>query len=141
MKNGGVFDMNALMFAAANKMMTVLNNPMLGADEDNPLTPDYNEATGEWVGQWAWIDTVTDAIKSVLLPLLILLATAGIIYVIILGVNLARAESADKQKEAKQRMVNFIVAIVVTIALVLLMYLVCEYLPDWIEPRKVTTTS
>ena len=119
--------MNTLMFAAANKMMKVLSNPMLGE----------GESTGggnipQFDGKWAWVNEVTKAIQSVLLPLLILIATAGIIYVIILGVNLARAESADKQKEAKQRMVNFIVAIVVTIALVLLMYLVCQYLPQWI---------
>ena len=120
--------MNALMFAAANKMMNVLDNPMLGdAASDNSQIPQMPENS-----KWAWVNDVTDAIQAVLLPLLILLATAGIIYVIILGVNLARAESADKQKEAKQRMVNFIVAIVVTIALVLLMYLVCQYLPQWI---------
>ncbi|MBR7091175.1 MAG: hypothetical protein IKC79_01835, partial [Clostridia bacterium] len=99
--------MNALMFAAANKMMNVLDNPMLGdAASDNSQIPQMPENS-----KWAWVNDVTDAIQAVLLPLLILLATAGIIYVIILGVNLARAESADKQKEAKQRMVNFIVAI------------------------------
>ena len=119
--------MNTLMFAAANKMMNVLSNPMLG--EDPAGTYDPNKG---FEGKWAWVNDVTNAIQSVLLPLLILIATAGIIYVIILGVNLARAESADKQKEAKQRMVNFIIAIVVTIALVLLMYLVCQYLPKWI---------
>ena len=113
--------MNTLMFAAANNMMNVLSNSMLGKPGD--IT--YSD-------KWKWVADVTKAIQSVLLPLLILIATAGIIYVIILGVNLARAESADKQKEAKQRMVNFIIAIVVTIALVLLMYLVCQYLPQWI---------
>lgn len=117
--------MNTLMFAAANKMMNVLSNPMLGEGEGSGNIPQFD-------GKWAWVNDVTAAIQSVLLPLLILIATAGIIYVIILGVNLARAESADKQKEAKQRMVNFIIAIVVTIALVLLMYLVCQYLPQWI---------
>ena len=111
--------MSPLMFAAADKVMNVLSNPMLGSDVT------YTE-------KWKWVDEVTGAVKDVLLPLLILIATAGVIYVIVLGVNLARAESADKQKEAKQRMVNFIVAIVVTIALILLMYLVCEYLPKWI---------
>ena len=119
--------MNTLMFAAANKMMNVLSNPMLGAPGDD--VPTFNDDS-----KWAWVNEVTAAVQSVLLPILILLATAGVIYVIVLGVNLARAESADKQKEAKQRMVNFIVAIVVTIALVLLMYLLCEYLPDWIDP-------
>lgn len=128
--------MNTLMFAAANKMMNVLSNPMLGEGE----TGSNNEGAGDFTGKWAWVNDVTNAIQSVLLPLLILIATAGIIYVIILGVNLARAESADKQKEAKQRMVNFIVAIVVTIALVLLMYLVCDYLPLWIGADGKPTT-
>jgi len=135
--------MNALMFAAANKVMNTLSNPMLGGDTPSHVGNNVPEFKDE--SKWAWVNDVTKAIQDVLLPLLILIATAGVIYVIVLGVNLARAESADKQKEAKQRMVNFIVAIVVTIALVLLMYLICQYLPDWIDPNstqlKDTTTT
>ena len=131
--------MNTLMFAAANKMMNVLSNPMLGSGETSATGPDVGANVPQFAGKWKWVNDVTDAIQSVLLPILILIATAGVIYVIVLGVNLARAESADKQKEAKQRMVNFIVAIVVTIALVLLMYLVCQYLPKWIGSEDLVT--
>ena len=69
------------------------------------------------------------------------LATAGVIYAIILGVKLARAESADQQQEAKKRLVNFIIGLVAVIALILLMKLVCTYLPEWVPSLYIDTST
>ena len=122
--------MNMLLFTAANTFMGVLANPMLGAD-----TVDLN------TGQWAWVGTIIDAINTILYPLLILVGTAGTIYAVILGVNLARADSADKQQEAKKRMINAIIGLVSIIALILLLKLFCTYLPEWIPSLKISTTT
>lgn len=61
----------------------------------------------------------------VLIPVMIVVGVAGIFYSIYLGVNLAKADSADKRQEAKSRMVNAIIGFVVIFVLVLLMYLFC----------------
>ena len=126
--------MNMLLFTAANTFMSVLANPMLGADTGTSDTVDLNN------GQWAWVGTIIDAINTILYPLLILVGTAGTIYAVILGVNLARADSADKQQEAKKRMINAIIGLVSIIALILLLKLFCTYLPDWIPSLKISTT-
>lgn len=115
--------MNALMFSVANKMMsTMTNNPLL-AD----TTTEKTEAD-----QWKWVGEVCDAINLVLYPILVLVGTAGMIYAIILGVKLARAESADQQQEAKKRLVYFIIGLVSVIALILLLKLFVTYLPAWV---------
>lgn len=114
--------MNALMFNAANKMMSVMAN-----------TPLLDEQKGEG-DKWQWVYEVCDAIDLILYPILILVGTAGMIYAVVLGVKLARAESADQQQEAKKRMINFIIGLVSIIALILLLKLFVTYLPAWINP-------
>ena len=127
--------MSALMFQAANAIMNSAAGFPLLADGSDPTTPDINS------GQWAWVGEIVDAINTILYPLLILLATAGVIYAIILGVKLERAESADQQQEAKKRLVNFIIGLVAVIALILLMKLVCTYLPEWVPSLYIDTST
>ncbi len=64
--------------------------------------------------------------------MLILVATAGTIYAVVLGVNMARAETADKREEAKKRIINAIMALVITIALILLLRLFEQNIDSWL---------
>lgn len=66
---------------------------------------------------------IFDYIGYILIPIMIVVGAAGIIYSVYLGVNLAKADSADKRQEAKSRMVNAIIGFVCIFVLVLLMYL------------------
>lgn len=70
--------------------------------------------------KFAWVEQITAAINSVLWPLLIVVGAAGTIYAIVLGVNMARADSTEKREEAKKRVVNVLIGLVVIIALILL---------------------
>ena len=75
----------------------------------------------------AWYQKIVEPMLKVmnelLIPLLIILGTAGTIYAIILGVNFAKAETTDKREEAKKRMINFIIGFVITIVLLILLKL------------------
>ena len=73
--------------------------------------------------KWGWVYTLCNALESLLTPILIIVATAGLIYAVVLGVNLARADSADKQQEAKKRMIYAIVGLVSIVVLILLLKL------------------
>lgn len=73
--------------------------------------------------QYHWVDQLCGALDSFLVPLLIIVATAGMIYAVVLGVNLARADSSDKQQEAKKRLVYAIVGLVSILVLILLLKL------------------
>lgn len=69
------------------------------------------------------------------------------IYAIVLGVKLARAESADARDEAKKRLINAIIALVVMIALILLLQLFVDNIGSWIgdavskDPDPVDTSG
>ena len=52
---------------------------------------------------WKWVNEITKAVDSVLWPLLIVVGAAGTIYAVVLGVNMARADSTEKREEAKKR--------------------------------------
>lgn len=68
-----------------------------------------------------WLQPIVNFLDSLIIPITIILAVAGAIWVIILGVQLARAESADKAQEAKKRLINVAVAIVAIIIFIWLL--------------------
>ena len=125
------------LFQLANTFMglrvnTLLNGDSEGAVTDTPTTETPHPDIYEEGGQWEWVGNIVDAINQLLWPILILVGTVGVIYAVYLGVNLARADSADKQKEAKQRMINAIIGLACIIALILLLKLFCDvFLPAW----------
>ena len=73
--------------------------------------------------QFYWVFDITNAITMILWPLLIVVAAAGSIYAVILGVNMARADSTEKREEGKKRLMNVLIGMGVIIALILLMQL------------------
>lgn len=86
----------------------------------------------KWQGSnWEWLGKILDFINSALPYIMIAVGTFGIIYAIILGVNMAKAEDATKREEAKKRIINFVIAIVITIALIAVMWLVISNLENW----------
>lgn len=68
-----------------------------------------------------WLQPIVNFLDDLIVPITIILAVAGAIWVIILGVQLARAESADKAQEAKKRLINVAVAIVAIIIFIWLL--------------------
>ena len=69
-------------------------------------------------GSFSWLYPIATFLESLLVPVTIILAVAGAVWVIVLGVQLARAESADKAQEAKKRLINVAVAIVAVIVFI-----------------------
>ena len=69
-----------------------------------------------------WVKTLTTTVTNIINPILILVATAGIIYAIVVGVKFARAEDKGQRDEAKQKLITVIIGIVVTAVLIALFY-------------------
>lgn len=106
---------------------------MLG---DTEAAKPYTEQT--WYTKIVW--PIANALNIALGPILILLGSAGAIYAIVLGVNLSRAESADKREEAKKRLINFVIGIVAAIILLVLLKLVVDNIDsiiEWISPDVI----
>lgn len=71
-----------------------------------------------------WIVDLITAVEWILWIALILVGACGAVYAIYVGVKMARADSSDQREEAKKRLINIIVSIVVTIALILFFNLI-----------------
>lgn len=76
---------------------------------------------------------ILDLIDNALLPILICLLSAATIYGVVLGVNMARADSGEKREEAKKRLVNFLIGAVIIIILLIIVYVLAYYLPQIIS--------
>ncbi len=83
---------------------------------------------GDWKSelqgtQYEWLIEVFEGLTNFLVPLLIAVATAGMIYAVYLGINLIRAEEASKREEAKKRLIWAVVGIVVIVAGIAILYI------------------
>ena len=86
--------------------------------------------------------TLYEIIDSIVIPILIITATVGIIYSIVLGVNYARAETSDQKEEAKKRIINVVVGALLMIVLMLLLYLFIKNAPtifQWVKDESGLT--
>ena len=101
-------------------------NALLGVyGTDYATRKDYLDAAG-----FGWLDSILGVLEKLVGPILIVVAAVGVIYSIYLGVMLAKAENAEKREEAKKRIINVVVAIAITAALIFLMYLFSTNI-DW----------
>ena len=77
-----------------------------------------------------WLETILNAIINIINPILILVAVAGIVYAIVVGVKFAKADEKNERDEAKQKLIYVIVGIVVTGLLIALFYYLAYNMSD-----------
>ena len=81
-------------------------------------------AGGDWVNDI--VTTMKDIVDKIMWPTIAIILTLGIVYVIILGVNYAKAETSDKKEEAKKRIINAVVGVVIMLALIAILRVVID---------------
>ena len=84
-----------------------------------------------------WLQTLFTVVSWVLIPLFIAVAAAGAIYAVVLGVNLARAEDAERRDAAKKRLIWAIVGFASIVVLILLLNFLMRLIPGWISDYQV----
>lgn len=92
------------------------------------LTEDLKAALTEQ--KMDFLIPVLSLIDSFMLPLIIVVLSAGTIYAVILGVNMARADSSEARDAAKKRLINVIVGFAVIIVLLLVIYALAANIDD-----------
>ena len=96
----------------------------------------YDSSKDVWKqGSFTWLKNIAKFLDDALVPVIIVVGALGAIWIIILGVNLARAESSDKAAEAKKRLINVIIAILSVIILVFLLAFFINKAPDWFKSK------
>ena len=71
---------------------------------------------------YEFLGSILALIDSFMLPLMIVVLAAGTIYAVILGVNMARADSSEARDAAKKRLINCIVGFAIIIVLLAVIY-------------------
>ena len=109
------------MFQLANAIMK-MSAGFMGSQEfwrkwfNNKDLP--KEKTDVLDAQYGWVESIYNGIMTILVPLLAIVAAAGIIWAIVLGVNMARADSTEKREEAKKRLIGLVIGIVILVVLI-----------------------
>lgn len=107
--------------------MVILNNPLLAAG----LFYDETKWETDGMKKFSWLKPIAEFLDDALIPVVIVVGALGAIWIIILGVNLARAETADKATEAKKRLINVVIALVAVLILIFLLAFFVAQAPTW----------
>ena len=92
---------------------------------------------------FSWLVPIVSVLDNLIIPVTIIVAIAGAIWIIILGVRLARAETSDKAKEAKGALIRVAVAIVASLVLLWLLVWLASSLPALVgrQPFSAVTSA
>jgi len=69
-----------------------------------------------------WTNIISNAIDAFIGPLLIILCSLGIIYAVIVGIKMLKADSKEKRQENKQILINIAISLVAVIVLIAVFY-------------------
>ena len=89
------------------------------------------------------LNPIFSVLQSLLLPVIIILGIAGMVYAIVLGVQFARAESSDQRDAAKKRLINAVIGVVIMLVALIAMFIFVQNAPEifnWVE-KTVTETE
>ena len=75
-----------------------------------------------------WADKVGVLVGKILGPILIIGCSVGMIYAIVVGIQMMKADSKDKREENKARLINIAISIVAIAVLIGLFYALKSYL-------------
>ena len=101
----------------------------------------FNKAESDF-GNFKWLYPIAKFLDSLLIPMIIVLAMVGVIWVVWIGVNIAKAEDAGKAEEQKKRLINVAIAIVAVIIFVFLLAFVANNISTWLtNDNQIFTTS
>jgi len=86
-----------------------------------PFSTQISDATAVWGTNYLWLKNIALFLDGIIVPVTIIVAILGAIWIIWLGVQLAKADEAGKQKEAKTKLINVVIALLSVIILIWLL--------------------
>lgn len=117
-----------------NFMLSVMNRFVGATDWSKVKTDAGTRGTAKWIMEI--LIPILEVLDNLLIPIIILLGVAGSVYAIVLGVQYAKAESADKRDEAKKRLINAVIGVVIMLVALIGMKLFITNAPiifDWVQ--------
>ena len=100
----------------------------------------FNPDAGDF-GKMEWLYPIAKFLDDILIPFIIIVLVAGAIWIVLLGIKLARAEDTGKADEAKKRLINVAIAIVAVIVFIFLLAFVSSNISTWLDPSSQPFTT
>lgn len=100
----------------------------VGATDWDNIKPTEGENTPDWI--YSILVPILKVLDNLLVPVIIILGVAGMIYAIVIGVQYAKAESSDKRDEAKKRLINAVIGVVIMLVALIGMKIFIMNAPD-----------
>ena len=75
-----------------------------------------------------WYDIIVNAVDKLIGPILIVFASIGIVYAVVIGVKMMKAESKEDRENNKARLINIAITIIAVVALIAIFYALRAYL-------------
>lgn len=100
-------------------------------DKDTDMN--YGQAP-KWVCEV--IAPILNVLNTLLIPVIIILGVAGMIYGIVLGVQYSKAETADKREELKKRLISAAIGIGIALVVLIVMKIFVKNAPSifgWVQ--------
>ena len=86
-----------------------------------------------------WQTIVTNAVSRILVPILIIGCSVGMIWAVVIGIKMMRADDKNAREEAKAKLINIAISIVAIAVLIGLFYALRNWLNDTENPVNEDT--
>ena len=90
-----------------------------------------------YYGNFSWLNGVYNVLPNILWAIMAVTGAAGVVYSVILGVNLAKSETEDKRKTAATRIKNTIIGVAVLIIIIIFVNLLLPMILHAAFPNDV----
>ena len=88
-----------------------------------------------------WLKPIATFLDNILIPFIIVVLVAGAIWIVLLGIKLAKAEDTTKADEAKKKLINVAISIVAVIVFIFLLAFVASNMATWLVPSSQIFTA
>ena len=93
----------------------------------------------------SWAEKIFNMLENFLVPILIVLCGVGLIYAVVIGVKMIKADNKEAREENKQRLINIAITIVAVLALIAIFYALRTWvtkdnvkgLEDWVDTTAI----
>lgn len=77
-----------------------------------------------------WQGKIISAVDKILVPILIIGCSVGLIYAVVIGIKMMKADKKEEREENKSRLINIAISIVAVVVLIGLFYALRSWLLD-----------
>ena len=82
-----------------------------------------------------WQKKVSTAVTNILIPLLVIACSIGVIWAVVLGIKMMKADNKEQREENKAKLINIAISIVAVAVLISLFYAIIAWIGD--DPTKL----